>query len=497
MRKIFLTIATASMLFVSCSKEFDNVEQTSRLSGSQASELVEEDPEFLSSYVSGLASWLVQFNMVGNGGHDDFGLKSIDYVTDVMGMDIVLGAQHWGVYDYLHDYWLENYARPRQIWTCFYTLINNSNEIIDFFGEEDPTDATLRGYLGQAYALRAFGYMNLILYFQDICTTSGSFNSSAAAVPIIYATRDGKTSEEVNQAQSRNTIADVCTEIERNLDYALNLLDGYTRGSKNEVDLSVAQGFAARYYLMSQQWEKAQKYANAAKTGYSLMDKARLLAGFMDVTDAEVMWGFAHNSETQTTYASFFSQMSNDSPGYAGLNYCCKMIDVSLYNQIPATDFRKSLFNGPDGDESAAYSGAQQPYAARKFGYKSDWTQNYLYMRAAEMYLIEAEAALRAGNSSVATSVMKEFLAKRDPSNSASSFSVDDILLQRRIELWGDGLTYYDIRRNGLGVDRTYEGTNHKVWGQNVYEAHTGKWIFQIPLSEIQNNSMISEDDQN
>lgn len=496
---IFAAIATI-VLAAGCAKEnFENVQQSSRLSGAQAAEIVEADPSFLNSYISGLYSWLVQYNQVGSSGsvHDDFGLMSIFWTTDVMGQDIVFGGQHWGMDDYVHDYWQEEYRRARQYWTNFYTLIANANEIINFFGEDDPTDATLRSYLGQAYALRAYSYSWLILLYQDIVATDGTVNTAAPAVPIVYASRDGKTADEALQAQSRNTIADLMTEIERNLNLALPLLEGAPRATKNEVDYNTCQGFAAKYYLMTQQWDKARAAANAARQGHSIMDLARLKAGFMDIDDDDVLWGFNHTTETTTVYASFFSQMSNDSQGYAGLNYAAKLVDKSLYDSIPTSDYRKGLFNGPDGDASAATPAGKLPYAARKFGYMAQWLQDYIYMRASEMYLIEAEAALRGGDQPGADALMAEFIAKRDPVSTQASWTLDDILLQRRIELWGEGSSYYDIRRNGKGVDRTYEGSNHPVWAKMNFPAHTGLWIFQLPLSEIQNNALIGEEDQN
>ena len=57
------------------------------------------------------------------------------------------------------------------------------------------------------------------------------------------------------------------------------------------------------------------------------------------------MWGFAHTTETQTTYASFFSMISNIAPGYAGMGYAPRLIDAKLYSQIPEEDGRKKWIN--------------------------------------------------------------------------------------------------------------------------------------------------------
>lgn len=506
-RYIF-TVLALSFIAASCSEKFFNVEMTDYLTGDKAADMVENDPEYLSSYVQGLYSYMVQFNAGNTGGaeHDDFGMLSCLMISDWMGGDIVLhGMSSWGMDDYRFDYRNVNYKRPYQFWTTFYTLINNANTIIDFFKPgEDPSNTSSRGYLGQAYAVRALSYLYLMMFFQDPTDADGKFNYQVKGVPIVYASRDAKSSQEVELAQGRSTVANVCAHIESNITESLKLLEGYQRPNKVSIDFSVASGIAARYYLYTQQWEKAAEAAHNARQGYSLMDQQRLHAGFMDITDGEVMWGFNHTTETQSTYASFFSQMSSDCAGYAGLDQMGKMIDRKLYESIPDTDYRKSLFNGPNGGKagencSPKATANTKAYAGRKFGYDSQWCQDYIYMRAAEMYLAEAEGLVRSEKADQAKAVLSEFMAQRDPFWNGS-ISVEDILLQRRIELWGEGFSFFDRRRNSEGIVRSYEGTNHNldILTKIVdVPAHHKYWLFQIPSREFQENPFLHEDDQN
>ncbi len=485
------------LLAASCEKSFD-VENSSYISGSQTTQLVTDDPSFLNTYIQGLYTYMVEFGNYNYSGHDNFGFLSCTMITDFMGQDMVLdGTQNWGVYDYQYDYGMADYIRPYQLWANYYTLINNANEIIDFFpAGEDPEDTNTRGYLGQAYAMRALCYTYLIQLFQDPVTESGELNLDGVTVPISYAERDGMDDATKLERSGRNPMSLIMQHIEDNIDHALTLLNGYSRAAKNEIDYTVAQGIAARYYLLTRQWTKAAEAARAARQGYTLMDRARLHAGFMDISDAEVMWGFNHTTETQTTYASFSSHMSNECEGYSGRAQPVKCIDRRLYEAINGTDYRKDLFNGPDGDPTASYRGGTWAYAARKFGYMDQWLQDYIYMRAAEMYLIEAEAYARNGQSGEASAVMGEFIAQRDPGGSYT-WNTDAILLQRRIELWGEGFEYYDLRRNGLGATRKYDGTNHPTWGQIDLPAHHSRWMFQIPTSEIDQNPELAKYPQN
>ena len=496
MKKYIAIFAAAILSLTACNKEFFDVQNTSRITGSEAAELVEQDPGFLSSYVNGFYSWMVQYD-TGGGGHQDFGHLGVVYTVDMMGQDIAInGSWNWGTYDINHDYGAEQWTRPYQLWNFYYTMIKKCNEVIDFFGAEDPTNPVLKGYLGQAYALRVFSYYYVMQLFQDTAVgnyPSATFNADAPGVPIIYAVRDGKSTEEVEAVAGRNTLKVVCDEIERNIALALPLLKGYTRETKNEVNYQVAQGFAARYYLLTQQWDKAIAAADEAMEGFDLMDNTRLHAGFMEIEDNEVMWGFNHTAETQTTFASFFSHMGNGNYGYGGVGQSVHCIDVRLYNAMAVSDYRKSLFNGPAGDPSATRAGAQLPYANRKFGTNADYLQDYTFMRNAEMYLIKAEAEVRSGATCTA---LPALMAKRDPSWNKTA-DLAEVLLQRRIELWGEGFEYFDLRRNALPAIRKYEGTNHATQGQYDFPAHAKSWNFQIPLRELQNNVYITEDEQN
>ena len=86
---------------------------------------------------------------------------------------------------------------------------------------------------------------------------------------------------------------------------------------------------------------------------------------------------------------------------------------------------------------------------------------------------------------------------KRQPSCNKATVTVEDVYLQRRIELWGEGFSFYDLKRLNKGIDRSYEGNNHLAGYDIKVDAHDVRWIYQIPLSEIQENKLINAEDQN
>ena len=487
----YMSMGLLALALGSCSSDYLDTEYTRHLDAQAAGEAAGRNPDV---FLNGIWSWQVEYTS----NHDTFGLMSVLLAKDMMSEDIAVSAFHWFCYDYDFDNREFNYRRTNQDWELFYTDIAKANDIISSFPKGAST-AGEKALLGQALAIRGMAYTYLPQIYQTYMNQDGSINRSAPGVPLILTSADGYSLDELDALKGRNTVGDVLDQAEKDLTAAVDNLSAanYTRPSKNYVDLSVAQGLLARYYLLTQQWDKAASAANAARHGYTQRGNAELHDGFMSLNTNDVMWGFIHTPETETTYASYFSHISNLAPGYAGMNYCAKLIDARLYSQIADDDYRKTLFNDAEGDATQPTSGARLPYANLKFGSTGDWCMHYIYMRAAEMVLIEAEALARQGQNAQAATVLGELMKNRQPSWNQSTVSVDDILLQRRIELWGEGFAYFDLKRNNRGIDRNYKGSNHLAGCLHTIPAFDVRWTYQIPQTEMQENSHIQDSEQN
>ncbi len=92
--------------------------------------------------------------------------------------------------------------------------------------------------------------------------------------------------------------------------------------------------------------------------------------------------------------------------------------------------------------------GVQYKFQGNDDGYTSCWPP---YMRSAEMLLIEAESAYQNGDENTAVSCLTELMAKRDPNYAIPATSgkalLDEVKLQRRLELWGEGFNWFDYKR--------------------------------------------------
>ncbi|MGY0039692.1 RagB/SusD family nutrient uptake outer membrane protein [Pedobacter sp. NJ-S-72] len=74
---------------------------------------------------------------------------------------------------------------------------------------------------------------------------------------------------------------------------------------------------------------------------------------------------------------------------------------------------------------------------------------------------------------------------------------INEILIQRRIELWGEGFRFTDLKRQNSALDRTK--SNHTTeLAQTLNEvAGDVRWQWMIPQDEINTNPLIGKGGQN
>ena len=255
--------------FSSCSSDYLDTEYTENLDQDAALQAGNNNP---TAFLNGIWVWMVSSNITGNDAHDDFSYMSVLHSTDMMSEDIAMAGFHWFTYDYGFDNRMYIYYRTSVDWMTFYTMIAKANEIFGLYPEGGST-VTEKGLIGQAHAVRALAYYYLVQLYQNCVKEDGSLNLDAPGVPLKHLAIEGYSEEEIDAAQGRNTVKAVFAQIESDLNNAVENLQEYSRKSKNEISLEVALGIQARYYLLSQQWEKAEASAKAAQKGFTIMDE--------------------------------------------------------------------------------------------------------------------------------------------------------------------------------------------------------------------------------
>jgi hypothetical protein len=67
---------------------------------------------------------------------------------------------------------------------------------------------------------------------------------------------------------------------------------------------------------------------------------------------------------------------------------------------------------------------------------------------------------------------------------------INEILIQRRVELWAEGFRFFDLKRLDQPLDRTTvpNYVSASVGGVMQIPAGDSRWQFVIPISELQAN---------
>ena len=258
-----------------------------------------------------------------------------------------------------------------------------------------------------------------------------------------------------------------------------------------------------------------------------LQSEDQILQGFSNISLPDVVFGSDITADNSTTYMSFFSQMDTYGDGYAGIGVW-RAAFKPLVDRIADTDIRLQWFccdrstgvTDASGKRVTLIRDTKYPvsveYQTVKFigtgrdnikaGVFSGWELgDYIYLRSEEAYMIKMEALAHKGSADAITE-LNSFMKTRQPDYNYTFTNkadlIEEIIYQKRVEFWGEGLEYIDNRRLNIPVDRTdetwgAENNNHFSAGKFRYNQEERPFLYQLPLSEIENNSQLSPTDQN
>lgn len=365
----------------------------------------------------------------------NIGYRALQCQDDMMADDVVSRPAYGFNSSYqFNDIAIPNNSRTSFAWYLIYKTIDNCNTAIAIDGDSEEFFQAK----GQALALRAFCYLHLAQHYQFTYLK----DPAAPCVPIYT---EPTTSETVPKAKS--TVAQVYQRVFDDLNLAQSYLKNYTRkgdGQKFKPNTNVVNGLLARAYLLTGQWEEAAKAAVAARQGYSLMTTTAEYEGFNNVSNKEWIWGHPQTlAQSDASYNFYYLDAT-----YVGA-YSSFMADPHFRDTFSEGDIRLGLFQWM----REGYLGY------KKFHMRADDTADIVLMRASEMLLIEAEALAREGFPEKAVIPLNELrhargLGDYDLTGKSQDDVVNEILMERRRELWGEGFSITDILRTQQSVKR-------------------------------------------
>ena len=425
------------------------------------------------------------------------GEGSNNIFRDLMGEDIVyplangstslIGWMQWITHRNV------NAADLRYVYRFYYRLISNANVLINGIAGASGPEADKKIIRGQALAYRGWAHFQLVQLWGKRYDATAKPNSQAGVPILLTNTLEG---------QPRATVEEVYAQINKDLDTAVVLLAGYTRSgtaAKSNFNVNVVKAIKARVALAQQDWGTAATNAAAARDGYLLMSNADYLAGFNNLSNQEWIWGSRQIDDHNTFFYSYFAYMSSNFNSTV-IRTQPRAINATLWEQIPATDIRKQMWDKTGATVVIPPSGARVAYQNKKFLAKSDAlsTGDVPYIRSAEMYLIEAEARARQGQTAAAQDALFTLAKNRNAgyvkSTSAGQALLDEISFNRRIELWGEGFRFTDLKRLNLPMSRAGI-SNHLLALIQVVTIPAGdkQWEWLFPQDELNANTAVQQ----
>jgi len=351
------------------------------------------------------------------------------------------------------------------LWNASYTVILRANNIIN---SPIADNANIQQIKGEAYAIRALAYFNLVRYFGSPYT----LDPSKLGVPII-------TTYQADLKPERAKIADVYTLINKDLTQAFTLMTKFTNSS--QFSKYSAKALQAKVYLAMGDKTNAKTAAldvitNSGFTAISAAAHTGYWAGVAPRTD-----------KVETLLEISFDAVANnafDALSYIYLqsgNYGDMLCSSELYDLFETADIRKSLY------ATGTRGGLASVFVNKYSSFTGDHSDTKV-IRMSEMYLIAAEASYPS-NTADALKYVNEVTSRRGATAIASSGSalLEDIITERRKELAFEGERYLDMQRLQRNIARS---KNYPAAALSI-DFTNYRRIMPIPQGELDANPSI------
>lgn len=477
------------------------------------------------------------------------GLTGMLSYYDMAGVDIMshsgMGGSEYTGYTFADTRTQASDGSTKAIWSQFYDHINRCNIILDALEGAAGPDADKKILSGQAKAIRAISYFQLILNYQQ---TYAIAKSKRGVILRLSASDPDQ--------MPFSTVEQVYTQIVKDLKDAVTELQSYAPDNKWRITSEVANAWLARVYQVMGNWTEAFNSAKAVYTNHStLLTKEEWCGGFDDFIQNnynELVWGYQNTDDTNVSYNTPHNMWFNGDPsmgeGTTGYIYTFKTLFVShqwlaLFGDDD-TDYRASrLATTPEevaadptkqvtdeqvqqvmlwhrttnAEEELSHKWSYNKF--KHYGVNGKTLPDICLIRSSEMLLIMAEAKANLDATTEALGYLNTLQNARDVKAPTTTIDKTELLeaiyVERRKELLGEGVTgMYDLNRLQKDATRevtsaannfaghfsfglTYWGTKSADGLTSTLKSNDYQFFCQIPADEFAKNEAISTADQN
>jgi hypothetical protein len=401
---------------------------------------------------------------------------------------------------------ISNISNAQGIWTQAYNAINQCNLILANLAA--VTDAGQRTqFEGEAEFIRGTMYFELVRLYAQQYVPGGANGQDGVPINLTAVT----TAEQADTKLARSTVQQVYTQVIKDLQLAIQKLptQNVTRASKYS-----AEAMLARVYLQQGNYTAARAMADdvIANSGASL--QGTVAAVFANRNSSESLFEIQQNDQNNagTSNDGLATYFAGYSPT-GDQNILYGRGDVYITGVVPPNPYYSKNYTDNFTGFAALYDSldARGPdtltiLSTKKLMYISDgnnktgrlrtskwrtYGQNIPVIRLAEMYLIRAEADVRSGNAASALADVNRLRA-RSGAIALTSATLADVLQERQLELAFEGLRLHDLKRVDAIVVPAVAATATTPASPAI-RASDSRYILPIPLREINNNSLLTQ----
>lgn len=344
------------------------------------------------------------------------------------------------------------------IWVESYEIIALLNEVIEY-AEKLPETSKAKAILGESYALRGLTYFNLArVYGREPKHLVDGFDLCVPLILKAFFYNGGPMDDEVYP--KRATVDQVWAQIETDLNNGFELLKGNDEGlMPKRMNSLAAKAILSRVFLYESKWDECVEAAdyvmkNASFGVYDgtytdIFSKGEENLFYLAFTNSENLG----SSSLQSVNGMVASEVDDEGydlgKGVGDADLCVAEELVALFDQEKDVRFkilRKAKINGSKVWWTTKFNGWQGAFGL----------DNVPIIRMSEVLLNRAEAESELGNDNSALADVNELRTKRglDPVTLSGEDLLNEVLLQRRLELAQEGHRFFDLKRRGQDITK-------------------------------------------
>lgn len=385
-------------------------------------------------------------------------------------------------------------------WKSPYIVIGRANRIIaavegGALSDAAEAKATIDQYAAEAKVLRALAHFDLVRIYGKPYTED---QGASLGVPLVTGVLES------NAKPARSTVAEVYTQVVKDLTEAISSNALATETEPGYVSVWGAKAILSRVYLNMGDYANALSVAEdiIKNSGAALWTRDQYFKAWDASTPNESEFLFRLNvaGSTDNNDLNGIGNLQQRD-GYKEMVATKKFVDMLTSDP---KDVRNDMFLPATAPKEVATYGTNKVFLNKLRGQGGNLRNVTIVpiIRLSEVYLTAAECAFRNNDKTKAVEYLND-LVKNRTTTEASLATVDNItleriLIERRKELIGEGQRYFDALRNNETITR-YTSEADKGWHKTLskeaqsFNRDYFKAIAAIPQAEINANPNIKQ----